>query len=1076
MNSIISAALNHSRTVIMLLILILVSGSVTYLNIPKEAEPDVPIPFIYVSINHHGISPEDGERALLRPLEQELRGIDGLKEMTSTASEGHASVKLEFHAGIDSNVALASVREKVSLAKAQLPDDSEEPVVKEISMATQKPALTVILSGDVAERALISVSRDLKQKIEALTEVLEVSVGGDRDDMIEILVDPLLMESYNLDQNDIYNLISRNNLLVAAGTLDSGQGRFPVKVPSVFDSLKDVLDLPVKVEGTRVITFGDVAEVRRSYKDPVSFARIDGHAAVSLEVKKRPGENIIETVEKVKALVNQESAYWQGVIKVDFTADSSEDVKDMLSDLQNNVLSAVLLVVIVIIGSLGARSALLVGIAIPGSFLAGILMLAVWGYTINTVVLFALIMAVGMLVDGAIVVTEFADREMNEGRSNKEAYGLAAKRMAWPIIASTATTLAAFAPLLFWPGMMGEFMKYLPLTLITTLTASLIMALIFVPTLGGIFGRRRKLSALEEKQTEVAESGDVTKMPGFTGWYIKVLNSAIKKPWWCLGGAVLFSILVIKAYGIYGKGSEFFPNVEPPGFNIIVRSQGDLSIYEQDALMQQVEAKLLDMPEIETLYARTGKDNQKGEQIGSLRVNLVDWQLRRKADEIIADILAKTSTLAGLDIEARKDESGPPQGKDLQLELSSRYPELLEPTLAKIRDFVSMQGIFTNVSDNGAKPGIEWQIKVDRAVAARYGADALLVGNNVQFVTTGLRLGGYRADDVDDEMDIRVRFSEEYRHIDRLEDLRLKTAAGQVPLSVFSTLTPEQKKDAVRKVDGRQALKIEADLLPGYNLNEELPKLMSAMQGLDLDPRVTMRLRGQNENQKESADFLKNALLIALAVMAIILVTQFNSFYQAFLILTAVIFSTVGVFLGLMVVQEPFGIVMSGIGVISLAGIVVNNNIVLIDTYNVLKKEGLPAMEAVLRTGAQRLRPVMLTTITTILGLMPMVLQMNVDIVNRSTTFGAPSTQWWSQLATAVAGGLTFATVLTLILTPCMLVLGDRLGRRLHKEPRVAQVRSVADGSGIKFDEEQHVAYSSEKKGSETVAVRQLEH
>lgn len=1062
MNSLITAALTHSRTVLMLLVGILVAGAATYFSIPKEAEPDVPIPFIYVSVTHHGISPEDAERSLLRPLEQELRGLDGVKEMLSTASEGHASVKLEFQAGLDTDLALADVREKVSLAKAQLPEDSEEPVIKEITMATQKPALTVILSGDISERGLITVSRDLKDKIEAMTEVLEVSVGGDREDMVEILVDPLLMESYSLDQNDIYNLISRNNLLVAAGTLDSGQGRFPVKVPSVFDTLKDVLDLPVKVDGDQVITFGDVAEVRRSYKDPTSFARIDGRSAVSLEVKKRPGENIIETVEKVKALVLQESAYWQDQIKVDFTADSSKDVKDMLNDLQNNVFSAVLLVIIVIIATLGGRSALLVAIAIPGSFLAGILMLAVWGYTINIVVLFALIMAVGMLVDGAIVVTEFADREMTEGRDRKQAYGLAAKRMAWPIIASTATTLAAFAPLLFWPGMMGEFMKYLPLTLITTLTASLAMALIFVPTLGAIMGRPRALSTLEKKQLVVAENGELTRMPGLTGKYMKLLHAAVSKPWWCLGGAILFSIIVIKAYGIIGKGSEFFPEVEPPGFNIIVRSQGDLSIYEQDELMKMVESRLLDMEEIETLYVRTGKNSRNGVQIGAIRVNLVDWQLRRKADDIIADIMDRTADLAGLHIEARKDENGPPQGKDLQLEISSRNVELLQPTLEKIREVVEAQQIFTNISDNGAKPGIEWQIKIDRAVAARYGADALLVGNNVQFVTTGLRLGGYRADDVDDEMDIRVRFSDDYRHIDRLEDLRLKTAAGQVPLSVFSTLTAENKKDSIHKVDGRQALKLEADLLPGYNLNEELPKLMALVPKLNIDPRISLKLRGQNEDQQESAVFLKNALLVALGVMALILVTQFNSFYQAFLILTAVIFSTVGVFLGLMTLQQPFGIVMSGIGVISLAGIVVNNNIVLIDTYNVLIRQGVSPIEAVLRTGAQRLRPVMLTTVTTILGLMPMVLQMNVDIVNRSVSFGAPSTQWWSQLATAVAGGLLFATVLTLVLTPCMLVLGARLSARMNRSDR--------DGT-----EGAEVEYTTETLPVETVSLKPLD-
>lgn len=1047
----IDAALHRTRTVVLILLLLLVAGYMSYQSIPKEAEPDITIPFIYVSISHSGISPEDAERLLLRPMEKELRGIDGVKEMTSTASEGHGSVLLEFVAGADTSSALADVREKVSLAKAKLPDGTDEPTVNEVTMASENPAITVMLSGTAPERALITIARDLKDKLESMREVLEVDIGGDREDMIEILVDPLLMESYDLDQQDIYNLISRNNRLVAAGTLDSGQGRFPIKLPSVFDNIKDVMEMPVKVSGDKVITFGDVATVRRTFQDAESYARVNGKPAVSLEVKKRPGENIIQTVEGVKALIEKEREFWPPTIAVDYTGDQSKHVKTMLNDLQNNVLSAILLVVIVIIAILGARTALLVGIAIPGSFLTGILALAVLGYTVNMVVLFALIMAVGMLVDGAIVVTEYADREMSEGTPRYEAYKKASKRMAWPIIASTATTLAAFGPLLFWPGIMGEFMKFLPLTLIMTLVASLAMALIFVPTLGGLFGKPRPISAEKRQQLIEAEEGDIEHLPGFTGNYVRVLKAAVKRPWKVLFGALVFSLAVILLYGKAGNGTEFFPEVEPEGFNIVVRSQGDLSIEEKDHLIQEVERQLLNLPEVETLYARSGGDDR----IGMLRVNLIDWQDRRPAAETIEEIKQRTAGLAGLEIEVRQDQAGPPTGdKDVNLQISSRFPALLKDSVAKVRKELESNPAFTNIDDTGPKPGIEWQIKVDRADAARFGADATLVGNNVQFVTTGLTLGEYRADDVDDEMDIRVRFPEQYRHITRLEELRLKTAQGQIPLSNFSTLEAANKLDTIKKVDGRQALSVTADMAPGYNLSKVIPEVMARLPELGLDPRVQITLRGENEEQEKASAFLSKAFLIAMAVMAIILVTQFNSFYQAFLILTAVLFSTVGVLLGMLVFNQPFGIVMSGIGIISLAGIVVNNNIVLIDTYNVLRNQGMEPIEAILRTGAQRLRPVMMTTVTTILGLMPMVLMVNVDLIQRKVEFGAPSTQMWAQLATAVAGGLAFATVLTLVITPCMLALGAHRQQRKEQKARSKSSPHLIDEALMDDDEE----------------------
>jgi multidrug efflux pump len=1028
MLTIIDAALTRTRSVLMIFVLLLISGAITYANISKEANPDITIPNIYVSMVHDGISPEDAERMLVRPMEKELKSIAGIKEMTATASEGHASINIEFVAGLDPKEALADVRDRVTLAKAKLPSESEEPEVHEVTMANQVPAITVILSGPVTERGLLTLARDLKDKIEGLQEVLEVDIGGDREDMVEIIVDPLLMESYGLDQGDIYNLVERNNRLVPAGTMDTGKGRFAIKVPSVFETVQDLLELPIKVDGDKVITFQDVSSVRRAYKDPSSFARLNGERSVSLEIKKRSGENIIETVDKVKMLINGERKKWPDQVEVDYIGDQSVDVKDTLTDLQNNVFSAVLLVVIVVIAALGSRTAMLVGLAIPGAFLTGILVLALAGLTVNIVVLFGLIMAVGMLVDGAIVVTEFADRELNEGKTKKEAYGLAARRMAWPIIASTATTLAAFAPLMFWPGMMGEFMKYLPITLIAVLTASLAMALIFVPTLGSVFGKARLISDKERQQVEQTEQGDLSKLTGFTGKYIRLLTKAIKHPWKIVGGTFAMSFFVIWLYGASGLGVVFFPEIEPMSATMVVRSHGDLSIREKDAIMFDIESRILDMDEIETLYTRTGGSDQ----IGSFQVNFTNWQFRRTSDVIIDEIHQRTDDLAGVEIEVRKNEDGPQSGKDLKVELSSRFPEKLDETVKILKDALIVNGNFTDIEDTGSKPGIEWQLKIDRSLAATYGADAALVGSTVQMATNGLKLGEYRPDDVDDELDIRVRFPEDKRNIGRLDSLRLKTSQGLVPVSSFVTRTAAPKVDTIRRVDSKRVVTLQANLISGAQLLNELPKLEAQFPSLGIHPSVEINVKGQNQDQQESQDFLVKAFGIALFVMAIILVTQFNSFYQALLILSAVVFSTVGVFLALFLVQKPFGIVMGGIGVISLAGIVVNNNIVLIDTYNVLRKEGLNVLDAILRTGAQRLRPVMLTTITTILGLLPMVLQVNLDFFNRTAVFGAPSTQWWTQLATAIAGGLAFATVLTLILTPCLLALRDLRKERKH--------------------------------------------
>lgn len=1042
MDAIINAAFERSRTVLALLVLILISGSISYVTIPKEAEPDVAIPIIYVSMRHEGISPEDAERLLVRPMEKELQTIEGVKEMRSSAEEGHASVLLEFDAGFDSDKALQDVREKVDLAKVELPEDTDEPSVNEVNVALF-PVLVVTLAGSVPERTLLTLARDLKDKIEGLREVLEADIAGDREEVVEVLVEPRVLDSYGISYEELINFIWRNNKLVAAGALDTGMGRFSVKVPGLLEGAEDVLSLPVKVVDDRVVTFGDVATVRRTFKDPTSFARVNGRPAISLEISKRVGENIIETIEQVRAIVEAERATWPEGVVVSYSQDKSEDVRTMLSDLQNNVLSAVLLVMVVIIAALGMRTAGLVGLAIPGSFLTGILILYSLGLTINIVVLFSLIMAVGMLIDGAIVVTELADRKMVEGLPRNAAYAVAAKRMSWPIIASTATTLAAFMPLLFWPGVVGEFMKYLPITLLATLSASLIMALIFVPTLGQLVGRQSPLGEDSLRSLAAAEKGKLSEIGGLTGLYIRILERLLAHPLKILMLVSAFLVAVYGAYALWGKGVEFFPSVEPERAAITVRARGNLSVYEQDELVRRVEQRLMGMREIETLYSRSGI-NLRGQElpadtIGVIQMEFIDWQWRRPAEAILAEVRQRTADIAGIIIETRKQEGGPPVGKPVQLQLSSRYPQLLEPAVARIRELLDEVGGFVDVEDDRPLPGIEWQISVDRTQAARFGADITSVGNAVQLVTNGIKVSDYRPDDADDEVDIIVRLPAGQRDLEQLDRLRVQTQYGLVPISNFVRRTPAPKLGNISRVDGQRVMTVKADVPEGVLPATKVEQIQRWLdENVQLDPRLELTFKGEDEEQRESQQFLGRAFGVALFVMAIILVTQFNSFYQAFLILTAVIFSTVGVLLGLLTTGQPFGIVMSGIGVIALAGIVVNNNIVLIDTYNILRKSGMQATEAVLRTAAQRLRPVLLTTITTILGLMPMVLKLNIDLVHREVTSGAPSTQWWAQLATGVAGGLAFATILTLVLTPCLLLLGERLGERWRSARRHA--------------------------------------
>ncbi|MFC2992608.1 efflux RND transporter permease subunit [Halomonas tibetensis] len=1021
MRTLIEAALDRSRTTLLLLAALLLAGLAAWQVIPKEANPDVAIPIIYVSLSLEGVSPEDGERLLVRPMEQELRSIEGVRKMTSQASEGRAAVTLEFDAGFDPEQALTDVREKVDIARAELPQEADEPRVMEVNVGLF-PVLSIGLSGPLEETQRLAVARRLKEEIEGIAEVLEVDIGGDREELLEIVVDPLVLDTYGVDFGTLFNLVNRNNRLVAAGSLDTGAGRLALKVPGVIERLEDVMAMPVKVDGDRVVTFGDVAWIRPTFKDPEGFARIDGQPALVMEISKRAGANVIATIEQVERLLDDAGGVIPEALEITTIMDQSEMVEEMLDELLNNVLTAVVMVLVVVLAAMGLRSALMVGLTIPGAFLSGILMIWTLGYTLNVVVLFALILVAGMLVDGAIVVSELADRHLRQGQPPREAWVNAAARMSWPVIASTATTLAVFMPLLFWPGVVGEFMKYLPATVILCLLASLAMALVFLPTLGGVFGVSASRRETGQNQNRVSVGGQL---------YRALLARLLSMPGLTLLFALLLMMLITTAYARFNHGVEFFPAVEPDSAQVLVRTRGDFSAEEKDAVVRRVEARLSGMSEVEALYARSfAMPNQQlgSDVIGVLQFQLIDWQRRRPVAAIFSEMRERTAGLPGVILEFREQEMGPGEGKPIVLEVSGHDDAATDRAVERLRELMDGLGGFRDIEDNRSLPGVEWRVMVDREAAARFGADVAAVGSAVQLITTGLQVASYRPAGVSDEVDIRVRLPAGYRSLDQLGRLTLNTARGQVPISHFAELVPAPKVGTLHRIDGRRAVTLEADVAEGYRSDERLRALLEA--GGTPPEGVMVEVAGEQEDQQEASRFLGSAFLIAIAMMTLILVTQFNSFYQAGLVLTAIVFSTAGVLMGLLVNAQPFGIVMVGMGIIALAGIVVNNNIVLIDTYNQLRGEGLSPGEAALEAGGLRLRPVLLTAVTTVLGLTPMVLGVNVNLFAPSLGLGAPSTQWWTQLSSAIAGGLTFATALTLLLTPCMLVLGGRFEKR----------------------------------------------
>jgi multidrug efflux pump len=1011
----VELAIRNTRLTLSVLMFLILSGTMAYMTIPKEAEPDIQIPIIYVSVHYEGISPEDSERLILRPLETALKSIQGIKKMTGTAYQGGGNVLMEFQAGANLDKALTDVRNKVDDARRDLPSEADEPTVNEVNIS-EFPVLVVTLSGDVPERVLTAAGRTLRDRVEEISGVLEARLQGTRDDVVEVIVDPSKLSSYGLRPDVMIAGVMANNQLIAAGAMEGSEGRYAIKVPSLIETLDDVARLPVVASDTAVVRAMDIAEIRPTLKDPVNITRLDGKPAVAIEVSKRIGANLIETVDEVRAVTEAVQKDLPEGVEVSFSQDKSITIRQLLSDLQNSVLTAVVLVFIVILYALTVRSSILIGLAIPASFLMGILGLQMAGLTVNLVVLFSLILAVGMLVDDAIIVVEYAERRMAEGHDRRTAFVEASRKMAGPVTASTLTRIAAFSPLLFWPGVVGEFMKYMPITLIATLSASMLYALVFVPVLGALIARPFK---------EPPRKRD--------GAYMALVGRAIRHPWIVLMLAVGSLIAVPVIYGKVGKGVEFFPNVEPEYGLLYVKARGNLSIHEKDQLVQLAEARILGWPGVKTVYTRVGAGGGAGNEgpadaIGVIQYEFVDWRERKNANEILNDLRAAMVGIPGVDIEVSVPAAGPPTGKAIQLRLSADDPAGLNDLAADLAGKIAAVPEVIDVSNGLPLPGIDWQLRVNRAEAARYGASPGAVGAVVQMVTSGLKLSDYRPAGSDDAVDIVLRLPPDQRNIAALDQLRIETPDGPVPISNFVTREPAATIGTLTRIDGARSITIQAGIAAGVQeqpVRDAVTALVEAefaARGLTAQG-VRWTMAGEDEEQAEAGAFLAKAFVAALFLIFAVLLAQFNKFISVGLVLSAVVMSTIGVFLGLMIMGQPFGVVMTGIGVIALAGVVVNNNIVLIATYDDLRHHGMGKIDAILETCRERARPVVLTALTAIFGVLPIAFGLNLELMNHETTFGAPSTQWWISLSSAIVYGLAFATVLTLVVTPSMLML-----------------------------------------------------
>lgn len=1062
-----------------------VAGLVSYAAMPRESEPDVKIPYVFVSTEYRGVSPKDIETAVTIQIEKKLKGLKNVKKIKSSSSEGRSEIVVEFVTGTNIDDALQWVKDKVDIAKRELPTDLEDdPSVFEINLS-EMPILTVALSGDLGQRQLKKVAEALEDEIEAIPGVLEVDLVGGREREIRVEVDPDRLAAYGIPFSVLYSVVRSENQNVSGGTVAMGDGRYQIRVPGEFTEVEEFQQLVVTTVDGVPVYLRDIATVADGHKDVTSLSRFDTRASVNLYVKKRAGENVIRIVDRVKALLREAAPRLPSGVQVTTLMDRSKEIRMMVADLENNIYTGFLLIVFVLMFAMGLRNAFLTSIAIPITMLLSFIVLHFMGISLNMITLFSLILAVGMLVDNAVVVVENIYRFTSQGVPRMQAAVRATSEVAWPIIGSTATTVVAFLPLLWWPGIMGDFMHYLPVTLIVTLSCSLFVGMVVNPAFCSVFIKAPSTvgRALSAEEIEAAGERPVEQVGRIVRIYEAVLRASLRARLSVVASAGLVLALAF-LFWLHRTGIErpieFFPSIDPENCFVNIDPPEGTDLEEIDRIAREIERRLVSFDDIPAEFRRDGgrpvepdaarmarfqrfrrEQGIDGEPPVSdligirhlytrldlkgqakmfaqeslpnhIGIQFYDYEGRPEPTSATMErIKARLEGIPGATLRMAKGHQGPPSGKPINIEVSGDDFATLGAIASRVRAEVEKIPHLKEIEDDFTRGAPTIELAVDRKRAALYGLTTAMIGTTIKTAINGWNVSTYR--EGNDDYDIVVRVDDSYRKdLELLKKLFLPAPNGTlVPLSDLVEVRYVGGLGAISRIDHRRVVTVKADVdekkLPGATARQIAEKMIG---GAELPPGYRITFTGENEMQEESEGFLGRAFMAAIMLVLMVLVLQFDSVANTLVILTAVVLAFGGVFLGLGIANIPFGVIMTGIGVISLAGVVVNNSIVLVDYIGQLRARGFDLTEAVVAAGKTRLRPVFLTMITTNLGLVPMISGISYDFTKWRLVTDSASVQWWYSLATVVFYGLLLATLLTLVVVPVIYHLIERMKMR----------------------------------------------
>ena len=1054
-----SIAVDNKVAVYLLMVVIVIFGWISYNRLPREAAPDITIPLVIVATPYIGVSPVDIEGLITQPMERALKGLKDLKQITSVSKEGLSTIRVEFNTGIDIDEALRRVRDKVNSTRPQLPSDILDPVISEINIS-EFPIMYVNIGGDVGLARLKKTADDLRDLVEGIPGVIRADIIGALEPEVQVNCDVHRLNAYQVSFDDVANAIRGENLSIPGGSIDTKEKTLTIRIPGEFKQVRPLESIILKIQNGKPIHLRDVAKVEYSFEDRQTYARLNRTEVISLAVRKRAGENILRISDEVKRIVaDQQTRLPQG-IKLDVSNDQSKFVSRMVKELENSILTGMFLVVMSLFMFFGFKNSLLISTAIPLSMFIGFAVLLILGITLNMVVLFSLVLVLGILVDDAIVVIENCYRHQAEyGEHPILAAKTAAGEVFVPVLTSTVTTLSAFLPLAFWPGIVGDFMKYFPFTLIITLSASLFVAYVISPVQAAQWIDYKKEIRKVKKNIEhphwykkynpftiLYHKVDGVLFPWIQGEYVRILRWALKRKLLTIGAALGLLLFVAILFVIFNRGIEFFPNTEPSQISVSIETPSGTSLDVTNGISEMIEERLEKVPgkrDFEFVVTSIGTSDdpfdfggQGTPNKGSVAINFYE-KLKRKQStfQTLEEVRNATTGIAGADLRVAKQRMGPPVGAPVNIEVSGEDYDQLASLSKAIREKIKdVRGLVDLKDDyNTGRPEVE--ILIDREKAGLFWTNTGQIAATVRAAVAGVEASKYRVGE--DEYKIRVRLREDQRtSAADLENLRINfmNRRGQqlsIPLTSVADIRRTTAVTDIRRKDQKRVITVSGDV-EGRVQSEVINEIRNRLEGFNLPVGYDIKLTGSQEEQQKAADFLSNAFIITLLLVFLIMVAEFNSLKVPFVIMLSVLLSLIGVMLGLIITQTPASVIMTGVGAVALAGIVVRNGIVLLDFVKHKYKEGSVSLdEALLEAGRIRLRPVMLTAAATVLGVLPMATGFDFDWREFHFVIGAESAGFWRPLAVTIIFGLTIATVLTLVVVPTAYSLLDEWNTKI---------------------------------------------